>query len=178
MPSLNHHGSTMINITTKSISNITQRSLLALTLLLVLGPHLCAQATASAPLPTQLLTANTAFLANAGIDNTTSTEAYNAFYQGLDTWNHFHLKPTPAAAELTFELSINTLVSNVNNGSSLNTTYLQLVIRDTKTGALLWSLSENIRPAGRQKTLDKNLNDAATKLIEDLKAVTTTSAKQ
>jgi hypothetical protein len=148
---------------------------IVLTLLLALAPRLCAQATASAPLPTQLLTANTAFLANAGIDNATSTQAYNTFYQSLDSWNHFHLKPTPAAAELTFELSINTLVANVNNGSSLNSTYLHLVIRDTKTNALLWSLSENIRPAARQKTFDTNLNDAATKLLADLKAVTSST---
>ena len=166
----------MTNTTSKLNSNtFTQRAILALTLLLAITPHLRAQATASAPLPAQLATATTAFLANAGLDNATSTQAYNTFYQGLYTWNHYQMKPTPAAAELTFELSINSLVTNVNNGSSLNDTYLRLVIRDTKTGALLWSLSENIRPAARQKTLDTNLNDAATKLLADLKAVTSSS---
>ena len=171
----------MTSITTKPDANITRRTLLALVLLLAVTPHLRAQATASDPLPAQLTTATTAFLANAGLDNTTSTQAYNTFYQGLTTWNHFQLKSTPAAAELSFELSINGMITDVTNGSSVGTSYLRLVIRDTKTGALLWSLSENIRPAARQKTLDTNLNDAATKLLADLKAVTsssTTSAPQ
>lgn len=171
----------MTTTTKLNANTFTKRATLALTLLLAITPHLRAQATASAPLPAQLTTATTAFLANAGLDNTTSTQAYNTFYQGLYTWNRFQLKSNPAAAELSFELSINGMITDVTNGSSVGTSYVRLVIRDTKTGALLWSLSENIRPAARQKTLDTNLNDAATKLLADLKAVTsssTTSAPQ
>ena len=174
MQSLDHQGNTMTN-TTKPTASITRRSLLAIILILAAAPHLRAQATTSAPLPAQLTTATTAFLANAGLDNTTSTQAYNTFYQGLYTWNRFQLKSNPAAAELSFELSINGMITDVTNGSSVGTSYVRLVIRDTKTGALLWSLSENIRPAARQKTFDTNLNDAATKLLADLKAVTSSS---
>jgi len=171
----------MTTTTKLNANTFTKRATPALTLLLAITPHLRAQATASAPLPAQLTTATTAFLANAGLDNTTSTQAYNTFYQGLYTWNRFQLKSNPAAAELSFELSINGMITDVTNGSSVGTSYVRLVIRDTKTGALLWSLSENIRPAARQKTLDTNLNDATTKLLADLKAVTsssTTSAPQ
>jgi hypothetical protein len=137
-----------------------------------IAPHLRAQATAAAPLPSQLTSATTAFLANAGLDNTDSLEAYNTFYQGLYTWNHFKLQPTPAEAELTFELQVNGMITNVNGGSSNGVTYLRLVIRDTKTGALLWSLLENVRPAAREKTLITNIDAAAAKLLTDLKAVT------
>jgi len=156
------------------MKRVTINFSLVLSALLVLPTQLRAQAIAAAPVPTQLTTATTAFLANAGIDNTNSTEAYNTFYQGLDSWNHFHLKPIPAAAELTFELQVNGVITDVINGSSIGTSYLRLVIRDTKTGALLWSLSENIRPAARQKTFATNLNDAAAKLLTDLKALSAT----
>ena len=139
---------------------------------LCVAPHLRAQATAIAPTPAQLTTATTAFLANAGMDNTNSLEAYNTVYQGLYTWNHFKLQPTPATAELSLELQVNGMITDVTNGSSIGTSYLRLVIRDTKTGALLWSLLENVRPAARQKTLIINIDAAAQKLLTDLKAVT------
>jgi len=174
MQSLDHKGSKMTHITANPNANILSKRglMVALSVLLAAASHLRAQTTATSPLPTQLFTANTAFLANAGIDNNDSVEAYNVVYQGLVTWNHFHLKPIPTAAELTFELQVNGMITNVNNGSSSGVTYLLLTIRDTKTGALLWTLSENVRPAARQKTMITNIDEAATKLLADLKTVT------
>jgi len=159
------------------MTRTTINSILLLSVLFLSTP-LCGQATAIAPLPTQLTTATTAFLANAGINASDSLEAYNAFYQDLYTWNHFHLQPAPSAAELSFDLQVNVVITYVTGGQSVGTSYLLLNIRDTKTGSLLWTLSEDIRPAGRRKDQLANIAAAATRLLTDLKAISTTSAPQ
>jgi hypothetical protein len=151
---------------------IVSKTLALAAALTLAAPHLHAQTAFYAPIPTQLTSATTVFVANAGLDNGSSTRAYNTFYQGLAASKRFQIKPAPAAAELTFEISVNDKIAYVNDGTSSGFSYVRLVMRDTKTGALLWTLSENVRVSTRQKTFEANLDEAVTKLLVDLKDVT------
>ena len=125
----------------------------------------------SAPIPAQLATAKTVFLANAGsapANNSLAVLAYDTLYQELAAGKQYGLASTPADADLDLEVSV---VSFFEGGVSY-AQYVQLVIRDPKSQALLWSTAESIQPAAREKTLEKNLADAATKLASDLGTLT------
>jgi len=125
----------------------------------------------SAPIPAQLTSAKTVFLANAGsspANNSFAVLAYDMLYQELAAGKQFTLASAPADADLDLEVSV---VSFFEGGVSY-AQYVQLVIRDPKSQAILWSTAESIQAAAREKTLEKNLTDAATKLAADLTALT------
>jgi hypothetical protein len=130
-------------------------------LLLLTSLPLYAQTPSKAPIPAQLVTAKTAFLGNDG-----SNTAYKSVYQALASWNQYQLVSTPTEAELTFEISVPNFTYIVN-GDSLESPYLHLVVRDTKTHSLLWALSESI--GGRRE--DKDYDKSALKLINGLKSL-------
>jgi hypothetical protein len=142
------------------------RTLSAALFLLAAAP-LFAQAP-SAPIPTQLTTAKSIFLANAGsLSNQLAVLAYNNLYQGLTAEKRYQLTATPEDADLIFEVSVIFVY-----GGQTNVEYVQLVVRDAKSQSLLWSISENIGAAAREKTLEKNLADTTAKLITDLATLT------
>lgn len=131
---------------------------------------LSAQTPAAVPLPAQLSTAKTVFLANAGstpANNQLAVMAYTDVYQDFAAKNQYQLSTAPSEADLTFEVS----VISVYEGQTF-AQYLQLVIRDPKSQALLWTTAENIATAAREKTLEKNVSDSAAKLVADLATFT------
>jgi len=131
-----------------------------------------AQAPTSITRPTQLQTAKTVFVSNAGyVDNHYSEVIYNEFRDGLTKWNHYQLEGAPGQAELSLELSLNVLAGDVTNGSSFNTTFVRLDIRDVKTGILLWTVVEPMKGAFRKKTGEKNLQDAVDRIVTDVKSL-------
>jgi hypothetical protein len=141
--------------------------------LLLAIPQLRAQT--SAPIPAQIASAKTVFLANAGstpVSNQAALIAYNAFYQALASGNRYQLTSDPESADLALEVSIH----SVFEGGLNQTQYVQVIIRDPKSQSLLWSTAEGIQFAARVKTQEKNLADAATKLAADLAALATTTA--
>lgn len=123
-----------------------------------------------APLPSQLRTAHTLFLANAGsTENVDSANAYYGVYLALAANNRYHLTETPAEAELSLEVSLDNQMSSVSNGNSYTDIVLRLVIRDIKTHSLIWTLFEPVVHYGsNQKTLDKNLAAAVSRIVDDL----------
>jgi hypothetical protein len=121
----------------------------------------------SAPIPAQIIAARSAFLANAGstpANNQFALIAYNTLYQELTKANRYRLTGAPTDADLIFEVSVHSFFE----GQLSYAQYVQLVIRDPKSQSLLWSTAESIPIAAREKTLEKNLADAATKLAADL----------
>jgi hypothetical protein len=83
---------------------------------------LAAQKTAAsgtAPLPAQILTAKKVFISYAGGESNSrlagysgvTDRTYNQFYASLKTWGHYDLVPTPAEAELVFEISFTNSIS-------------------------------------------------------------------
>jgi hypothetical protein len=144
---------------------------------LLCGSPLFAQASHPiAPLPSQLRAAHTLFLANAGsTENVDSANAYYGVYLALAANNRYHLTETPAEAELSLEVSLDNQMSSVSNGNSYTHTVLRLVIRDTKTHSLIWTLFEPVVGEGsNQKTLDKNLDAAVSRIVDDLNSLAPT----
>ncbi len=141
---------------------------------LLSAASLCAQTAPATPVPTQLTSAKTIFLGNGGalFENKYGTFAYNSLYQKLSALNRYQLKGAPADAELSFEVSLNIAVSDATNGTSISRPYLNLVIRDVKTHTLLWTLSERISGAFREKSLEKNIDEAVAKIVADLNTLT------
>ena len=130
-----------------------------------------AQTAPAPPLPAQLLSAKTIFLANAGSNTANNQEgsiAYNSMYQDLAAWNRYQLTSSPAEADLSFEVS----VVSFSEGSTLSGNYVKLVVRDAKSQALIWTITENIEIANREKTFEKNIADCAAKIAADLGTLT------
>ena len=120
-----------------------------------------AQTAPPAPLPDQLFTAKSIFLANAGYTNNQSTAlAYNDLYRQFALWKRFQLASAPANADLIVEMSA-------------NGTMLCISIRDVKTNAALWTLYEELDSSHSQKAYEKSIDDAAVKLVADLKTLLT-----
>ena len=128
-------------------------------MVLATSSALSSQVRTPAPVPTEFRTAKTAFVSNTGNDR-----AYLAFYKTLLAWNQYAIALNTAAADLVVEISYGVDDSAVNNGSSTQSPYLNLVTRDVKTTIPLWSLTE---PLG-SSTSDKDFAARATKLVSDL----------
>jgi len=157
-------GKTNSIVLTEGPSRAAARCCTALALLLA-APCLFAQTPTSIPVPSQLTTANTILLVNAGSPiNHTSQEAYIAVYQALLASKRFTLATKPADAELVLEISV---------PFAVNPLCLKLDIRDIKTQTLLWSISEPIGGNTSYITAvrPKYMLTAATDLVTDLNAL-------
>jgi len=126
----------------------------------------------STPVPTQLGTAKTVFIANAGGPlNYLNEEAYIDFYQALSAAKLFQIVALPANAELTMELSVTSHLSRTTLGTIPDAPFLQLAIRDVKTQSLLWSLTEPIGADTLATTSRKDIATAASDLVTDFKTL-------
>ncbi len=125
----------------------------------------------TAPVPSQLQTAKTAFLSAGGAPvlgnkaNLVNNLDYQVMYKALTDDRRYRLVATPAEADLSMEVSIFYVPGQFSSAS------LRLTIRDAKSQALLWIIDEPVDGAYRQKTFEKNLDKACEKVIIDLKAL-------
>lgn len=135
-----------------------------------------------APVPTQISTAKTLFIANAGgEDNPSDSQfnggpdrAYNQFYAEMKSWGRYELVATPADADLLLELRFTQprVGSDPQAAIKLDAVYdpqFRLVIRDLKTHAVLWGFTEHAQWAILQSNRDKNFDLAMDKLVDDVK---------
>jgi hypothetical protein len=137
----------------------------------------------AAPLPSQILTAKKVFISNAGVG---TDSAYNEFYAAIKSWGRYELVAAPADADLVLEISLSSQITGVSGTKesgcdSSSASWFKLALLDTKTRIVLWTVTETIQPFIRQKTGEKNLDDAINKLVGDLKDLTAqpaTTAKQ
>jgi hypothetical protein len=142
-------------------------------MLLPLVPALQAQAPA-APIPSQIFTAKKVFISNAGVETDWN---YNEFYAAIKGWGRYELVAAPADADLVLEISISSQITGVNGSKesgcdSSSVSRFKLTLLDPKERIVLWTLAETIRPYARQKSVEKNTDDAIDKLVSDLKALT------
>jgi hypothetical protein len=154
--------------------------LVGLAICFVQVPIVAAQQTKTvpaAPLPAQILSAKKVFVANAGGEewaysdaafNGGPDRAYNQFYAALKSWGRYDLVSAPADADLLFEIQFNVPSVehqlNMENYGALAEPFdpqFRLVIRDAKTSALLWAMTEHaqwaILGANREKNFDRTL---------------------
>jgi hypothetical protein len=126
-----------------------------------------------APLPSQLFTAKTMFISNAGGEadpndthrrtgyNVEANRTYNLVYAAMKSWGRYNLVPTPVEADLVVEVHF------VESAKYLD--QFRLTIFDPRTHTLLWTLSRSVEPAFFQHNRDKNFDLAINGLVDELK---------
>ena len=135
-----------------------------------------------APLPAQILAAKKVFVANAGADRGAypiaqlsgePERAYNSFYAAMKTWGHYQLVDAPSDADLLIEMRLTVRPGLVHDGQTMYwDAQFRLVIRDPKTQAMLWAITEQVEDALTQGSRDKNFDQALARLVADLERLT------
>jgi hypothetical protein len=143
-------------------------------------------ATPEAPVPQALRTASKIFVSNAGGDSGLfpspfsgdSSRGYNQLYAGLKANGQYDLVGDPSEADLVLELQItspsgSTRSMEVNkvNGASDPVPMFRLVIYDRKTHYVLWAFTQSIEIAYKQKTHDRNFDDALTAILLEFESL-------
>lgn len=134
-----------------------------------------------APVPAQIMSGKRIFIANAGEENVTvpigsilsgsSDRVYDQFYAGIQKWGRYELVSAPSEADLIFEIGF-----TINGSPQLpETGHLRLSIRDPKTNVLLWTCVEYAQTAIRKGNRDKNLDQAMSIIVAELKNLLTPS---
>jgi hypothetical protein len=142
------------------MKQMTTSSIL-LSMTLSFAPHLFAQTTASAPLPSQLAAARTVFISNAlDMEGHYSETMYDQVYASIQTINRFTIVNSPQQADLVLQF-----------GETVNGAARTLHILDPKTNVLLWSVSEVVLPGVRTNTQEKNLQTTINNLAMDLQTI-------
>lgn len=139
--------------------------------------------TGPGPVPPELRIAKTAFVSNAGSDSGLFPEPFSGdpdrpyaeFYQDLKTTGQLQLVGDPSAADLVLEVRLTAPEgpSNPNKpkGASDPLPMLRLVVYDRSTHYVLWALTESVEVAYLQKTHDRNLDDAISRLVADFERI-------
>ena len=140
-----------------------------------------------APIPLQIVAAKRVFIGNAGGDERPYEDAqfsggsdrtYNDFYADMKSWGRYELVAAPAEADLLFEISFSQ-VQYPQAGSLSSPIYdpqIRLLIRDPKTSAVLWGLTEHVQGALLQGNHDKNFDQAVMRIVAEVQRIATPSA--
>lgn len=128
----------------------------------------------AAPIPSQIATAKKVFISNAGVQ---TNRNYNEFYAAIRSWGRYEIVAAPADADLVLEISISSQITGVSGTKesgcdSSSASWFKLVLLDPRERIVLWTLTETIQPFNRQKTGEKNTDNAMNKIVDDLKALT------
>jgi hypothetical protein len=162
----------------------TLRRLFCFTLALLLAstPLIRAQqtsTTAPPPLPPQLTSAHSIFVANGGGTNYFNAfsggpdRGYSQFYAALQQWNHYQLVDSPSQADLIFEIhAVAPAISAGDNGGVVYNPQLILRILDAKTNTLLWTTISNVKAAGGQSSRDKGFDESVAVLVDRVRQLT------
>jgi hypothetical protein len=141
----------------------------------------------TAPIPRQILVAKKVFIANAGGDerpdgsifNGGPERVYNGFYAEVRAAGRYEIVDTPAGADLLFEIGFTApMVSGVGDRGDSTKRYdpqLRLAIRDPKTNALLWAITQHVQWAILEGNLDKNFDQALARIVRDLQRLSALS---
>jgi hypothetical protein len=161
--------------------NVLRRAALRLVCAALVAP-LAATALAqdnavTGPVPAAVTQAHTAFVSNAGADaglfpspfSGDPSRSYSTFYQKLKASGAFQLADSPTQADLVLEISL----AAPNGSLSQNKVYgvadplpmFRLTVYDRPSRTILWTETQSVQMANRQKTHDKNFDDAIAALV-------------
>jgi hypothetical protein len=120
----------------------------------------------SAPIPTQIATAKTAFLSNAcALDYNSCRKAYNDIYEGLQKWGKFKLVGTTEDADLVLEL-------HYAPAKPPSTQIpFRIVILDAHNQFKLWTINEPIDYSFTAAKSASTLGDAVQRVLADFKVI-------
>jgi hypothetical protein len=155
-----------------SLTSKTRRNIL-LALALTSAFTLATRAQTPTPIPSQFATAHTVFLASGSTAATGNPEEYASAlypstYRMLSSLN-YQMVASPAAADLGMEISV--VISPSITVGFPGSAYLQLVVRDIKTQALLWTIQVPISQDFRAKSIQNNLDPVEARIAADLKSL-------
>lgn len=132
-----------------------------------------------APIPPQIVSAKTVFLSNAGLapdprdrilaSGKTVILRFSQFYSAMQTWGRYQIVDSPSAADLVFEFSLTSPLSFCSDPQNCQAALVEVVIYDAKTHFRLWSFDEPVFKAMLNSNYTKNVNQAMTELMADLK---------
>ena len=138
---------------------------------------------ANAQIPPELLTGKTVFISNAGGASGLFPEPFTGapdrastqFYAAMKSWGRYTLVDSPSSADLVFQIELTAPVGAAKGskqyGASDPLPEFHLVLFDRPAHYILWALTESIDVAYRQKTHDRNFDDALGTLVSDLKSL-------
>lgn len=134
---------------------------------------------AAAPVPAPLMNAKKVFIANGTGDNDPAIAKYtngpdglyNQFYADIKALGRYELVSSPADADIVMTVVVDYAFFN----REFTYPKFKLEVRDPKTNVLLWTFSEPVEGALLTKTGRKNVAQALSKLVDDLKKVTANS---
>jgi hypothetical protein len=153
---------------------------IALLFLACFSPAVFAQQADSspAPVPPEILSAKTAFVANLGGDcepfgnNSDFTggpdRAYNQFYAAIKRWGRYELVPSPVNASLIFEIHFTCPIRFDGTMTQIDA-QVHVSIREPKTQTVLWGFTRHIEGAAKQSNRDRNFDKALATLVDDVK---------
>lgn len=139
-------------------------------------------AKATAPIPPQIAAAKKIFVSYAGTTLISGMgasfqdysgdpdRAYYEFYAALKGLGRYELVPTPAGADLIFEVGMHSQM--INTASSQNIYTLGVRVLDPATRVALWGFERCIPTAITQKNRDKNFDQTLNGIIQDFMALT------
>jgi hypothetical protein len=142
-----------------------------------------------APVPAQILTAKKVFVVNAGADGGSYPDppfsgepdrTYNNFYAAMKTWGHYELVGAPSDADFLLEIRFTVRPALVpglvqRGDTAYWDAQFRLVIRDPKSHAKLWVLTEQVEKAILQGNRDKNFDQALARIVAGMQRLTAPS---
>jgi hypothetical protein len=130
------------------------------------------------PIPSQIATAHTVFLTNAGADANFPVDedtAYTSVFAALKGWGHYQFVDSPQQADLIFSLRDIAPITNVTGGRggvySLTSPAFQLTIVDAKTNTPIWTVTSPVDIAGSKKARTRWFAIAVTNLVSRVKVL-------
>jgi len=145
------------------------------------------QAPPPAPLPKQMVTAKTVFLAKgSGSDRNVkggAELAFDTFYAEMKSWGRYRIVDSPVDADLIFELGYSSQQVGTRVWSTTNTytgatdvhsaaemdPKLSLNVYEPKSGFVIWSTAVPRELASLNRNREKNLLKAVGDLVANLK---------
>jgi hypothetical protein len=136
------------------------------------------QTAPAAPVPTQLLIAKKVFISNIGPDGASRAalsyvpvdDPYNMFYSAMKSWGRFDLAPTPADADVVFEIRLAAL-----GCEAIFHPEFVLTAIDSRTHFVLWTFHAPVPPTYRTKSIRKNVGLAMVNLMDQVQKLTSSS---
>jgi hypothetical protein len=131
----------------------------------------------TAPAPSQIVSAKSVFLSNAGADGISYAALqrdgdpegpYDQLYAALKTWGRYELVGAPSEADLVFEIRFTAPLIDCGK-LAVYSPQLELRILDAKTHFLLWTIVAPVQSALRKATWEKNFSKGMASLLDDLK---------
>src|SRR5271165_1008827 len=136
-----------------------------------------------AAIPPALVNVKTVFLSNGGADgglfpqpfSGDPNRGYFALFDQLKAMGKYELVSDPSQADVVMELHLLAPYGPKDMSKQLGSAdplpFFQLSIYDRSTHYVLWTITEPVEIAFKQKTHDRNFDDAIGKLVADIQAL-------